>query len=86
MSDTAEIDPRAVVDPEARIGRNVQIGAYSVVGAGVSIGDDCRLASHVVIEGPTEIVIFVLPEETRSREARRVSPGRGLVTYACHRS
>ena len=55
MSEAAEIDPRAVVHPEARIGQGVGIGAYSIVGARVSIGDDCRLASHVVIEGPTEI-------------------------------
>jgi UDP-N-acetylglucosamine acyltransferase len=55
VSGAAEIDPRAVVHPEARIGQGVRIGAYSIVGARVSIGDDCRLASHVVIEGPTEI-------------------------------
>ena len=54
MSDSTEIDARAVVHPEARIGRGVLIGAYAVLGAQVTIGDGCRLASHVIIEGSTE--------------------------------
>ena len=58
MSDTeqtAGIDPRAVVDPGARIGGDVHVGPYCVIGAEVSIGDGCRLDSHVVVQGPTEI-------------------------------
>ncbi len=49
------VDPRAVVHPDARLGRDVSVGPYAVIGPGVVIGDRCRLASHVVIEGPTEI-------------------------------
>ena len=31
------------------------IGAFSIIGAGVEIGDDCEIGPHVVIEGPTRI-------------------------------
>jgi UDP-N-acetylglucosamine acyltransferase len=49
------IDPRAIVDPGARLGRNVVVGAWSIIGAGVEVGDDCVIASHVVVKGPTRI-------------------------------
>ncbi|HXG28181.1 MAG TPA: acyl-ACP--UDP-N-acetylglucosamine O-acyltransferase [Nevskiales bacterium] len=49
------IDPRAVVHPEARLGRNVSVGAYSLIGAGVEIGDNTWIGPHVVINGPTRI-------------------------------
>jgi UDP-N-acetylglucosamine acyltransferase len=49
------IHPTAVIDPAARLGSNVSIGAYSVIGAGVEIGDDTWIGPHVVIEGPTRI-------------------------------
>ncbi len=46
------IHPSAVVSPDAEIGNNVHIGPFSVVGPNVSLGDDCVLHSHVVLEGP----------------------------------
>ena len=49
------IDPRAIVHPTARIGANVAIGPWTIVGADVELGDDCQVASHVVIKGPTRI-------------------------------
>ena len=49
------IDPRAIVDPSAKIGDNVQIGPWSIVGADVEVGDDCVIASHVVLKGPTKL-------------------------------
>lgn len=49
------IHPTAVIDPAARLGSNVSIGAYSVIGAGVEIGDDTWIGPHVVIEGTTRI-------------------------------
>ncbi len=49
------ISPAALVDPSACIGNNVRIGPWSVIGAGVEIGDDCEIASHVVLKGPTRI-------------------------------
>jgi UDP-N-acetylglucosamine acyltransferase len=49
------IDPRAIVDPSVRIGDDVEIGPWTIVGPDVVIGDGCRIASHVVIKGPTEM-------------------------------
>jgi len=49
------IHPTAHIDPGAVIGTDVTIGAFTVIGAHVEIGDGCRIASHVVIDGPTVI-------------------------------
>jgi UDP-N-acetylglucosamine acyltransferase len=49
------IHPTAIISPEAKLGQNVTIGAYSVVNAGVEIGDDSVLHNHVTISGPTKI-------------------------------
>ncbi|MBK1883071.1 acyl-ACP--UDP-N-acetylglucosamine O-acyltransferase [Luteolibacter pohnpeiensis] len=49
------IHPTAIVSPLAKIGTNVRIGPFSIVGAGVELGDDCVLHSHVVLEGPSKI-------------------------------
>ncbi len=49
------IDPRAIVDPSAVIGADVSIGPWTIVGANVEIGDGCRIASHVILKGPTRI-------------------------------
>lgn len=49
------IDKLAFVHPDAKIGENVTIGPWSYVGAGVELGDDCWLSSHVVIKGPSVI-------------------------------
>jgi len=52
---TAMIHPTAVIEDGARLGLNVKIGPYCVVGADVSVGDDCELLSHVVVSGHTRI-------------------------------
>jgi UDP-N-acetylglucosamine acyltransferase len=49
------IDPRAIVDPRASIGVDVAIGPWTIVGVDVEIGDGCRIASHVVLKGPTQL-------------------------------
>ena len=49
------IDERAVIDPSAKIGDDVSIGPWTVVGPHVTIGDGSRIASHVVLKGPTII-------------------------------
>ena len=49
------IDPRAIVDPSAVIGVDVALGPWSIVGPNVEIGDGCRIASHVILKGPTRI-------------------------------
>lgn len=46
------IHPTAVIDSSAELGNNISVGAYSVIGPDVIIGDDCKIASHVVLSGP----------------------------------
>lgn len=49
------IHPTAVIDPSAELAADVSVGAFSVIGAGVTIARGTRIASHVVIDGPTTI-------------------------------
>ena len=46
--------PTAIVSLKAEIGQTVSIGPYSIIGDGVILHDDVRVASHCVIEGPSE--------------------------------
>ena len=52
---TTEIHPTALVDKEAQIDEGVVIGPYCIIGGGTRISKGSRLASHVVVEGKTEI-------------------------------
>ncbi|HEY3913285.1 MAG TPA: acyl-ACP--UDP-N-acetylglucosamine O-acyltransferase [Verrucomicrobiae bacterium] len=49
------IAPTAVIHPQARIGANCVIGPYCIIGENVTLGAGCRLHSHVVIDGHTEL-------------------------------
>jgi UDP-N-acetylglucosamine acyltransferase len=49
------IHKTALVAKTAEISDDVSIGAYSIIGDGVRIGRGSRIASHVVINGPTTI-------------------------------
>lgn len=49
------IDSRAHIDPSAQIADGVEIGPWTLIGADVVIESGCRIASHVVIKGPTRI-------------------------------
>jgi UDP-N-acetylglucosamine acyltransferase len=49
------IHPTALIDPSAKVPASCQVGAYCVIGPGVELGENCRLLSHVAIEGPTKI-------------------------------
>jgi len=49
------IHPSAVVHPDAQIGSNCHIGPFCVIGQHVTLGPDCRLHSHVVIDGHTTL-------------------------------
>ena len=49
------IHPTAIIDPQAKVPASCKIGPYCVIGAGVELGENCRLLSHVTIEGPTKI-------------------------------
>ncbi|HYV32628.1 MAG TPA: acyl-ACP--UDP-N-acetylglucosamine O-acyltransferase, partial [Candidatus Binatia bacterium] len=49
------IHPTAVIHPKAQIGQACEDGPYCVVGEHVVLGAGCKLHSHVVIEGHTEL-------------------------------
>lgn len=49
------IHSTALISSQAELGSDVEVGPYCVIEAGVKIGDGCRLHSHVVIHGQTEI-------------------------------
>jgi UDP-N-acetylglucosamine acyltransferase len=51
----SKIHKTAPVDREADLDSDVEIGPYSVIGAGVKIGKETKVASHVVIEGRTSL-------------------------------
>jgi UDP-N-acetylglucosamine acyltransferase len=51
----SRIHKTALIDRQAEIDSDVEIGPYSVIGAGVRIGQQTRVASHVVIEGRTSV-------------------------------
>ena len=51
------IHPTAIISSKAELGNNVSIGPYSIVGDDVILHDDVRIASHCVIEGPSEFGI-----------------------------
>jgi UDP-N-acetylglucosamine acyltransferase len=49
------IHPTAVIHDHATLAGDCEIGPYCVVGKDVTLGPGCRLHSHVVIDGHTEI-------------------------------
>jgi UDP-N-acetylglucosamine acyltransferase len=49
------IHPTALIDPKAQVHATCSIGPFCVVGAGVELGEQCELMSHVVINGPTKV-------------------------------
>lgn len=48
----SSIHPTAFVDPKAELGRDVVVEAQSYVGAGVQLGDGCRLGPRATVLGP----------------------------------
>jgi len=52
---TSGVNENAYVDSKAKIGKNVTIGPFSVIEAGVIIGDDSNIGSHTVIGQKTTI-------------------------------
>jgi len=49
------IHPTAIIDPRAKVPASCKIGPYCVIGADVELDENCRLLSHVTVEGPTKI-------------------------------
>ena len=55
MDQAVNIHRTAIIDPHAKVPASSEIGPFCVVGADVELGENCRLISHVAIEGPTKI-------------------------------
>jgi len=55
VSGAGVIHPTAQVDPGARLGDGTSVGAFSVIGSEVTVGADCMIGPHAVLEGPTTI-------------------------------
>lgn len=49
------LHPTAIVDPAAELGDGVEVGAYSVIEAGVSVGEGCHIGPLCRLTGPTSI-------------------------------
>jgi len=49
------IHPLAFVDPKAIVPASCEVGPFCSIGADVELGENCRLESHVVVQGPTRI-------------------------------
>ncbi|MEM6883608.1 MAG: acyl-ACP--UDP-N-acetylglucosamine O-acyltransferase [Verrucomicrobiota bacterium] len=49
------IHPTAIISPKAEVDDSCEIGPYCVIGDDVKLGKNCRLTSHVSIQGPTTI-------------------------------
>jgi UDP-N-acetylglucosamine acyltransferase len=49
------VHPTAILDARAKVHASCAIGPYCVIGAEVELGENCRLVSHVAIDGPTKI-------------------------------
>jgi UDP-N-acetylglucosamine acyltransferase len=49
------IHPTAIIDPRAKVPDSCEIGPYCIVGPGVELGEQCRLVSHVILQGPSRI-------------------------------
>ena len=49
------VHPTAIIDASAKVPDSCKIGPFCTIGAGVELGEECELVSHVTIEGPTKI-------------------------------
>ena len=49
------IHPTAIISPRAELGSDVEIGPYCLIEENVTLGDRCKLHSHVVLQGHSEI-------------------------------
>jgi UDP-N-acetylglucosamine acyltransferase len=49
------IHSTAIVHPKAKVASNCEIGPYCIIGEHVTLGEKCKLHSHVVIDGHTTL-------------------------------
>lgn len=47
----SNIHSTAIVSESAKLGENVSVGPYSIIGEGVVLGDNCKVHSHVILDG-----------------------------------
>lgn len=52
---TLRIHPTALVDSRAELAADVEVGPYAIIGAGVTLGEGCRVGHHATVEGPSLI-------------------------------
>ncbi len=52
---TVSIHPQAIVSPHSKIGAGVEIGPFSLIEPDVEVGDNCVLASHVIVKSGTTL-------------------------------
>ena len=55
VSETAQIHPRALLDEGVSVGAGTRIWAFSHILSGASIGVDCNICDHTLIEGKVTI-------------------------------
>lgn len=55
VNENNKIHPTAVIHPTAELADDVEVGPYSIIGPKVTIDSGNKIASHVVINGPTHI-------------------------------
>lgn len=48
----SRIHSTAIIDPKAELHESVEVGPYSIIGAGVRIGEGSWIGPHVVLKGP----------------------------------
>lgn len=77
----AKIHPTAVVDSAAELAASASVGPYSIIGPGVTVGEDCIVHGHVVLDGPmtlgarNEIFPFAsVGAISQDKSARREDP------------
>lgn len=51
----ARIHPLSIVHSSAQLADDVEVGPFCTVGAGVVLGANCKLISHVVMDGDTRV-------------------------------
>ena len=50
------MNSNSVIHKDAKLGKNVKIGPLCYIGQNVIIEDDCKLHSHVVIDGNNVLI------------------------------
>lgn len=55
VNESARIHPQALIDEGASVGRGTRVWAFSHILAGASVGSDCNICDHTLIEGRVTI-------------------------------